>query len=207
MKLILVTLAALALVSTVACGESKEDRFRDEMWQWLVQNVGSHAAWSGDYERMSEDEVLALVKDLNAIPSAGTKYDKDKSILILNLETLALANDHVEWGKEYTKLDWLEKAEAADEDYIQMPDCPSSSVAPGHREVDRLTRLYGDKIDYAYDVIPALLTACEFQDHELQNLERNIGDWNQIFGCLWSEKLIDSPERYLFVCYEGELYD
>jgi len=196
-QLILITLAALALVSAVACGESKEDKFRESMWQWLVQNVGDDAAWQGDFERMSDDEVLALVKDLNEIPSAGTKYDKDKSILIRNLETLALANDRVEWSKEYTKLDWLEKAEAAGKDYIQMPDCPSRGVTPGIREVDRLTRLYGDKIDYAYDVIPALSTACEFQDHELRNLERNIGDWNQIFGC---------PSQF-FPCYEGSLRD
>ena len=171
MKLILITLVAVVVFATLACGESKEEIFQAEMREWFATNVGDGVAIQRLFERKSEDEILESVDELKAIE--GT--DWNKYALIINLQTMALANEYVDWAIKMTKVDWVEIAEAAGKDSIQIPEC-IEGVTHGKGNI------YLD--DYIYDH-DALTLACEFQVQASNNLYRlSLNFWREeIFGC------------------------
>ena len=99
MKLILITVVALVVVATLACGNEADDPFRKEMADWFYDNPGFYR----------QENALRTLDDISRKPWPRTKYYNEYRILRDTLELLPYTLEHTEIfpAEEYQRAESL----------------------------------------------------------------------------------------------------
>ena len=167
---------ALVVLMALACtaGESEEEVFISEMREWFATNIGDDI-WSSDYERMSPDEILELIEEIEAIKLIAG-YEFSYYTLVGNLESVELANVSVLLTSGTLQLAWEERAKSEGESYVDIPGCGSGGPGQG----PGLTYKYwGDS-----ELELGFVIACWHQEEAILKLRRTVRHWEKdIFGC------------------------